>query len=273
MTKTVQRAPPFDGRSDWEAYKTQFEMLATVNNWSEVEKATYLAVSLKGSALTVLSNIPRDNLYNYSSLVTALEARLGSSHQAELYRIKLKNRTRRRDESLAEVAEEVERLARLAYPEAQAEMLDLLAKDQFIDAITDGDMRLRLRQNHPKNLREALQTALELEAFHLASQQRTKPVRGAAVEDEPDPLVKSSNLTTVSCSDIKQCLQECLESCLQNKLQYQRRLPGGQQRRRRTIKGNCWSCGNPGHMQRDCTEPKKPEVTSHTQTTQQGNGL
>ena len=53
MTKTIQRAPPFDGQSDWEAYKTQFEMLATVNNWSEVEKATYLAVSLKGSALTV----------------------------------------------------------------------------------------------------------------------------------------------------------------------------------------------------------------------------
>lgn len=38
------------------------------------------------------------------------------------------------------MTEEVEWLAWLAYPEAQAEMLDLLAKDQFIDAITDGDV-------------------------------------------------------------------------------------------------------------------------------------
>ena len=135
-------------------------MLARVNNWNEIEKATYLADSLKGPALTVLSNIPRDNLYNYSSLITALEARFGSVHQAELYRIKLKNRTRKREESLAELAEEVERLAKLAYPEAPPEMLELLAKDQFIDALTDGDLRLRMRQSHTKSLCEVLQVAL-----------------------------------------------------------------------------------------------------------------
>ena len=66
-------------------------MLVRVNNWNEVEKATYLAISMKGSALTVLSNIPLDNLYNYSSIITALEAHFGSAHQAELHRIKLKN--------------------------------------------------------------------------------------------------------------------------------------------------------------------------------------
>ena len=86
--KPVQRAPPYDGRADWDAYRTQFEMLANINRWTEVEKATYLAVSLKGPALTVLSNLPADNLYNYSSLVTALDARFGSSHQAELHRMK-----------------------------------------------------------------------------------------------------------------------------------------------------------------------------------------
>ena len=132
-------------------------LLARVNCWNEMENATYLPVSLNGQALTVLSNIPRDNLYNYPSLITALEARFGCAHQAELHRIQLKNRTRKREESLAELAEE---LARLAYPEAPQEMLDLLAKDQFIDALADGDMWLRLRQSHPKSL----QTALELKA-------------------------------------------------------------------------------------------------------------
>ncbi len=31
-------------------------------------------------------------------------------------------------------------------------MLELLAKDQFTDALQDGDTRLRLRQALPKNL-------------------------------------------------------------------------------------------------------------------------
>jgi uncharacterized protein (DUF736 family) len=62
-TKAAQRAPPYDGRSTWGTYRTQFEMLERVNGWNEMEKATYmyLAVSLKGPALTVLSNIPREN--------------------------------------------------------------------------------------------------------------------------------------------------------------------------------------------------------------------
>ena len=59
-------------------------------------------------------------------------------------------------------------------------MLELLAKDQFIDALANGDMHLRTQQ---RSLREALQTALELEAFQLANQQTTKPVRRAAIKD------------------------------------------------------------------------------------------
>jgi hypothetical protein len=274
-TKAVQRAPPYDGRSAWEAYRTQFEMLARVNNWNEVERATFLAVSLKGPALTVLTNIPRDNLYNYSALVTALEARFGSSHQAELHRIKLKNRTRKRDESLAELAEEVERLARLAYPDAPPEMLELLAKDQFIDAIVDGEARLRLRQSRPKGLREALRTALELEAFQLASQHRAKPVRGAAIEDMKEEPAMIQDVKQVSCEEIKQCMQECLENCFSRQQPYQTRQrgpPGGGPRRGRGIKGNCWSCGQPGHMQQDCPErDKQPSSSARSPASQSGN--
>ena len=72
------------------------------------------------------------------------------------------------------------------YPEAPPEMLELLANDQFIDALADGDMRLRRRQSHQKSLHEALQTALELEAFQLANQQQEKPVRGVVIEERED---------------------------------------------------------------------------------------
>jgi hypothetical protein len=256
--KPVQRAPPYDGRADWDAYRTQFEMLANVNRWTEVEKATYLAVSLKGPALTVLSNVPPDNLYNYSSLVTALDARFGSSHQAELHRMKLKSRIRKREEGLAELADDIERLARLAYPTAPSTtMLELLAKDQFIDALQDGDMRLRLRQAHPKNLREALQSALELEAFQLASQHRAKPVRGATLDDEEQQADGPPRMA-FSREDFTECMQQCMQTVcdnLQKKTEEKVNKPAsGRWKGKRIIRGNCWSCGKPGHMQIHCSE-------------------
>ena len=76
--------------------------------------------------------------------------------------MKLRNRTRKRNESLAEPMEDIERLARLADPDAAHAMLELLAKDHFIDSLTDEDMKLRIRQNRPESLQQVLEAALEL---------------------------------------------------------------------------------------------------------------
>ena len=83
----------------------------------------------------MLTNISSDNRGDYNVLVTALDQRFGIAHRAELNRVKLRGRVRKREETLPELAEEVEHLARLAYPNAAAEMVEVLAKDQFIDAL------------------------------------------------------------------------------------------------------------------------------------------
>ena len=54
-SKPVQQPAPYDGKSAWEAYRTQFSLLAELNNWTEQQRAAYLAISLRGSALTVLT--------------------------------------------------------------------------------------------------------------------------------------------------------------------------------------------------------------------------
>ena len=61
--------------------------------------------------------------------------------------------------------EDIERLARLAYLDAAPAMLELLVKDQFIDSLTDEDMKLRIRQNRPESLQQTLEAALELESY------------------------------------------------------------------------------------------------------------
>jgi hypothetical protein len=52
-----------------------------------------------------------------------------------------------------------------------------LSKDQFVDALIDENLRLRLRQNKPRTLNLALEQALELESIQLAYKQHTKVVR------------------------------------------------------------------------------------------------
>jgi len=88
-----------------------------------------------------------------------------------------------RDEALPELAEDVERLTRLAYPDAAESMVQVLARDQFINSLADEDMHLRIRQNQPKTLREALETALELESYQLSSKQRYRTVHKVHMEE------------------------------------------------------------------------------------------
>ncbi len=253
----VQRPPPYDGQSAWDTYATQFDMLARVNHWTELEKTMFLAVSLRGPALMVLSNLTPERRYDYQHLVTALQNRFGAANQAELNRMKLKGRTRRREESLPELLEDIERLVRLAYPEAAPEMLELLAKDHFIDSLPDEDKRLRIRQNRPHMLQETPKTALN----QLASRQRAKTVR--EVHAEGPQRLEDTQAVAVSAAILVK-LQQCMEA-LQH---HTKETVRGRDCRKTTSsacnKGDrcnsvsrqglltCWNCGEHGHMRREC---------------------
>ena len=52
----------------------------------------------------------------------------------------------------------------------------------FIDAISDAEMRLKIQQSRPKVLSEAIKVAVELEAFDKAESQcqANKYIRGAS---------------------------------------------------------------------------------------------
>ena len=98
--------------------------------------------------------------------------------------MKLRTRTRKRGEGLPELAEDIERLTRLAYPDAPASMIEVLARDQFLDALPEEDLQVKVRQGQPPTLRQALEASLELELLCLASKQRLHAVREAALEEE-----------------------------------------------------------------------------------------
>jgi len=264
---TQQRLAPFDGKSAWDVYRAQFELLASLNKWSNADEATHLAISLRGAAATVLMNLHPAQRQSYEALSAALESRFGTAHQTELNRMRLKARSRRRDETLAELAEDVERLVHLAYPEATEAMVEVLAKDQFVDALPEEDMRLRIRQNKPVMLRDALRLALELESYQLASRQRPKLVRETHLEGslhQQQTTTPGATLPTDVLQQLVQAIQQCGKEPRRgrNSRKSQRPAPSGL---------ICWECKEKGHKKRECPRLQTGQPGDRT-VTRPGNG-
>ena len=155
-TNTTPKIKPqlFDGNIDIDEYLTQFNIVAEINGWNNHEKALYLASSLSGVARSLLSELENEQRTNYDTLVRALFNRFGSINGAEIFRSKLKSRYQEKGETLPELAQNIRKLTRLAYPSASTEVVEILTIEQFTEAINDSDIRLRLREQGLKTMSE-----------------------------------------------------------------------------------------------------------------------
>ncbi|UYV85140.1 hypothetical protein LAZ67_X004709 [Cordylochernes scorpioides] len=93
-------------------------------------------------------------------LIHALTLRFGDDILQPYHVVKLKNRHQKRDGTLQELAADVERLARLAFPDCPRHVQDLLAHQNFVDAIEDPECQQSVRMSEAKTLQEALIHAL-----------------------------------------------------------------------------------------------------------------
>ncbi|KAK3743507.1 hypothetical protein QZH41_004888 [Actinostola sp. cb2023] len=246
-TRPRVRPAVYEGTTSWEDYEAQFEMVADLNDWNSEEKAAYLAVSLVGQARTVLGDLSGEERRNFKSLTAALATRFGTENKTEMFRVNVKNRQREKDESLPELAQAIRRLTRQAYPSAAVDLRDILARDYFLDAITETDMRWKIRQARPKSLNEALGVAVELEAFMSAEKQRQRSARAAQVTTnsaENDKTKKTNDGLREEIEELKRLVQG---------------LCSVQQNHQRFRGDGCWACGDKNHLRRDC--PKRAQTT------------
>ncbi|KAH3789639.1 hypothetical protein DPMN_167824 [Dreissena polymorpha] len=133
---------------------------------------------------------------DYDELAQALEDRFAPANQTELYRVQLRDRRQRASETLAELGQDIRRLANLAYPSAPTEVRDTLAKEQFIDSLVNSDLRLKVKQARPTYLNDAVRHAVELEAFFRTERRQQEQVR-VTTADRPEPTPELSNLQSL----------------------------------------------------------------------------
>jgi hypothetical protein len=173
----------YDGQTPYEDYQVQFNMLADLNEWTDDVKALYLAGCLTGSARSVLNDMDPKARYEFGKLNEALRERFGTDDQSELFKAKLRNRVKTKEETLQELAHDIRRLVRLAYPKAPVRTHNDLTKDQFIEALGDSEIRWSVFQARPKSITEALKVAMELEAFKESEKCRMRRnIRGVKTE-------------------------------------------------------------------------------------------
>ena len=105
-------------------------------------------------------------------LVKFLRQRFQPDEQRALYKVQLKNRRRKPGEKLDELAQSILKLARNAFPHAPNEWRETAVKDQFIEDLTDADLRRQVYSMFPKTLHDALAGAVQLEAFYQDERSR-----------------------------------------------------------------------------------------------------
>ena len=155
----------FNGASpNFETFRAHFQNAVTFNKWNEREQLAFLKSSLTGSAAQCLWDNP-DATDTLEKLWKLLADRFGGQNLTEKYRTELRNRRRHPGESLDSLCQDVRRLLILGYPGPTSSAHEAIARDSFIDALSD-ELSLKIRERDPPNLDAALHLALRLEAIH-----------------------------------------------------------------------------------------------------------
>ena len=115
--------------------------------------------SLTGHAVTILWELGSEKHKSYSELVERLKVRYGFEGQAESFRRKLRARRQHHGETLSSLEQDIRKLIALACPSGT---IELIARDAFIEALSDRDLALQIFAKEPETLEKAYQVKLAI---------------------------------------------------------------------------------------------------------------
>lgn len=199
---------------------------------------------------------------DYTQLVNVLSSRFEPRNQSELYRAKMKNKMRKRNEKLEDLAQDIKSLARYAYPNVTSETREQLAKDCFIDSLGDAELEWAVYQGKPISLQQAVTLALECEAFQNGRKQRSN----LKVNRAMNVVQNTENFGLQSQKSVVDPLCREIQSSQNSRRTY------NNSDRQPKKKGACHYCGLNGHWKSECRKRQRDQnALAQKQTNQSRN--
>ena len=239
--RPVTRPMSYDGETSLNEYLNHFDLCVAINSWTPEQAGAFLGVSLSGTARRLLEGLRVDTEAGYIELRKRLRGRFEPENATGTYKAKLRAIERGADQSISAFASDVLDLVRRAYPTMSPETQEVLAKDRFVDALGDAELRLWVWQAQPTTLNRAVAVAIEGETCLTKERvrrptSRLRMVTEASETKEPDdgPM-----------NELLQMVRQISSS------RGGRGGRGGGGPRR----GVCYRCQQSGHFARECVAP------------------
>ena len=146
-----------------ETFLAKYSNCAKYNCWSDEECGVFLRDSLTGNASQVLWETSSDA--SADGIIRLLKNRFGNSNQMERYRAELHSRRRMKGESVQAVYQDIRRLLALGFPGESGDLFETIGRDAFLTALADPALRIRVLDQHPRTLDDALAVVVRMEAY------------------------------------------------------------------------------------------------------------
>jgi hypothetical protein len=234
----------YDGSVPLREFLNQFNLISRSNGWSDSAKTVALASCLRGKARSVLDGITEIESLTFLDLKAKLELRFGEELSAQSYYLQFTNRKQKYGEELAALGSDLERLARLAYPECSHEIQDKIACAQFISALSDGFLKRTLQLEGINSLQLAVQRGIAIKVIQKNSFTQKVGNNYRNNYREKFNFVRKEN--------------DKQEDKSKNETKEQKKKF---QNFRSKFKNfvECWQCGAKGHYRSDCPSLKSEE--------------
>ena len=183
----MKRPCSYNGTTSLHEYLRHFDLCVALNGWTDAQAGGFLGISLGRMARRLLEGLNPYSDEGYAKLRRRLIAQYEPERATAMYKAQLRSVERTVGQSLSAFVDDVTDLVHKAYPAMATETQEVLAKDKFIEALADSELRVWILQAQPESLMTAISLAIEGE--NVLQRERGRHPRVLVVTESEEDAV------------------------------------------------------------------------------------
>ena len=259
MAKSKCRLPDqFDGQTSATRFFTRFELACTLNKWeTDAEKVGQLFPLLSDKVFDFVTGLSEDDKKVYATVKKKVLAEYEDVELEETYAEQFSKLRLGKEDDLGTFMAELKRLVAKGYPTFSEADRAKLVMNQFLKSLSSGARSHIMLQPKEETITMASCDEMLSKARLMHQIERTpsssEGPRVAAVEAEGTNPQMDKVLSALE--DLTKLVGESIAAPAVARVQDARQgqFSRSPQNRTAQFRGNCFKCGDKGHMARNCT--------------------